>query len=176
MRTRYAIPGDSAALATIQITSYRTAYAAVMPASYLEQFSHVEESQDWYELLTNATTDLLYVAELDDHQVVGYALGRHGPIVGYSYTSELVALHVLPTFHRRGIGRQLFAAIVTAMRQHGADSLLLWTLAANPLRQWYERLGGQFVAEQLLDIDGVDVIEVAYGWPDIDQLCMSLIT
>ena len=174
MHIRHAIPADSSALASIQITSYRTAYANILPDPYLAQFSHEEETQDWRNLLAHPANNLVYVAEQDSGLVVGYALGRAGPVAGYPYMSELVALHVLPTFQRRGIGRRLFAAVASDLRRHGATSLLLWTLAANPIRHWYERLEGQYVTEKSRTFDRASVTSVAYEWPDIDQLYTAL--
>jgi hypothetical protein len=43
---------------------------------------------------------------------------------------------------------------------------LLWVLAENPSRKFYERLGGQLVYEKTVTIGGVPLIEVAYGWRD----------
>lgn len=173
MQIRYAVPGDSAALANIQIMSYRTAYAGILPDPYLAHFTHEEETADWQHLLTNPTKDILYVAE-GRNELVGYALGRPNVMTNERDIGELVALHVLPDFQRSGIGRQLFLAITNNLRLRGSVALILWTLAANPVRRWYEQLDGQLAGEQHLDIDGVEVIEVAYKWPNIDELCTYL--
>jgi ribosomal protein S18 acetylase RimI-like enzyme len=34
-------------------------------------------------------------------------------------------------------------------------------------RAFYEKLGGQLLAERPLDFDGTPVWEVGYGWPDV---------
>jgi hypothetical protein len=48
--------------------------------------------------------------------------------------------------------------------------MMLWTLQGNPVRQWYERLGGALIGEQSFEVDDWEVTEVAYGWPDIAAL------
>jgi hypothetical protein len=45
-------------------------------------------------------------------------------------------------------------------------SLLVWVLATNPARKFYERLGGQLVYETPTTIAGASLIEVGYGWMD----------
>jgi hypothetical protein len=43
-------------------------------------------------------------------------------------------------------------------------------LKANPARGFYERMGGVLVAEQDIEIGGVMLPEVAYGWKDVSSL------
>ena len=49
--------------------------------------------------------------------------------------------------------------------------MLLWVLEANaPARTFYEDLGGRVVREQPIDVGGVTLTEVAYGWPHLNVL------
>ena len=43
-------------------------------------------------------------------------------------------------------------------------------LAENPARKFYERLGGQPVYEKPVTIGGMLLLEVAYGWQDVQTL------
>jgi hypothetical protein len=45
-------------------------------------------------------------------------------------------------------------------------SLLIWVMADNPSRLFYEALGGQRVRERREMTGGVEVMDVAYGWLD----------
>ena len=50
-------------------------------------------------------------------------------------------------------------------------AVLIWVLAANaPARAFYEALGGRYLREQQIEIGGVALPEVAYGWPDAAAL------
>lgn len=75
MPIRPAIPADSAALARIQVDSYRAAYAGILPADYLAAFSYEDQTQDWRDLLSadvpDEERDLLYVAVDAAGEVVG---------------------------------------------------------------------------------------------------------
>ena len=50
-------------------------------------------------------------------------------------------------------------------RRYGAA--LVWVLAANPARFFYETLGGRRVAEQQERLWGTQLPEYAYHWPDL---------
>jgi ribosomal protein S18 acetylase RimI-like enzyme len=183
MSIRPATARDAAALAHIQVHSYRTAYAGLMPADYLAHFSLEEQEQDWRDLLAEPTGDILLVAETSDGEIAGYALGRPGPVevpalqAGRelpegAYDAELVSLHVRRALHKRGIGRALVRAMAKALHEQGCTSLALFVLVGNPASAFYERLGGQRVGEKrwlMADFD-VKVVEAAYGWPKIAAL------
>ena len=47
---------------------------------------------------------------------------------------------------------------------------MLWVLRDNPSRGFYEALGGRVVGEKMQEIGGVAVVEVAYGWDDVERL------
>lgn len=167
---RQAQAADSAGIARVQVDSYRTAYAGLLPAEYLANFSYAEQEQDWRDWPTSHPEDLLYVA-VDGGEVVGYALGRLGACSIAPYDSELLALHVRASHRRRGLGRQLMRAVVAQFARQGCAAMLLWVLAGNPARGFYERLGGQLSGEQTAELgEDITAVEVAYGWPDLKAL------
>ena len=175
MNIRPATARDAAALAHIQVNSYRTAYAGLMPADYLAHFSLEEQEQDWLDLLAESAGDILLVAETGDGEIAGYALGRSGPVEELpegAYDAELVSLHVRRALQKQGIGRALVRATARALREQGCTSLALFVLAGNPACGFYERLGGQRVGEKRWTMDDFDfeVVEAAYGWPKIAAL------
>lgn len=175
MKIREAHLGDCAGIAHVQVDSYQTAYAGILPPEYLAHFSYEEQEQDWRDLLSADRHALLYVAENDSGEIVGYALARAHGDQDTDYDSELAALHVRRTFQRQGIGTRLIAAVAERLKQQGCRSLMLWVLDKNPARSFYERLGGQRFGEKPWRIEelGLDTIEVAYGWPDITRLLRS---
>ena len=83
---------------------------------------------------------------------------------------ELYALYVHPDYFRRGIGTQLAQTVARRLVQDGMPSMLVWVLAQNPARKFYESLGGQYLYDKTVTIGGAELIEVAYGWQDIHAL------
>ena len=155
---------DAAALARIQVDSYRSAYAGIFPQEYLDQFSYDDQEVDWIELLTSASPDVILVAEAGDAQPAGYAVGRTQASYDAPYDSELVSLHVRRSLHHRGIGRRLVSATADSLAARGCTTMMLWVLEANPARAFYQRLGAVL-------LDGrkrmINAYEVALGWPDL---------
>lgn len=170
VKIRRARVQDSAALAQIQVDSYRTSYAGILPRAYLDHFTFDEQEQDWRDLLSSGCDDLLYVAENGAGEIGGYALGRPGPSEIPPYDGELVALHVRHSFQGQGIGRQLIAAVASELQQGGSTALMLWVLEGNRAQSLYEVLGGRVIGEKDWggnEAFGTQVKEVAYGWPDL---------
>lgn len=160
---------DCRGIAQVQVDSYRTAYAGIFPPSYLDRISYEEQAGDWQSLLSEPTGDILLAATLDE-QVVGYVLARAHPDIYPGFDAEIVAIHVRQSHQRKGIGRALLTAAVEKMADQGCASVMLWALEGNPIRRWYERLGGQRLGEKRFQVDGWEIVEVAYGWGRISAL------
>jgi GNAT superfamily N-acetyltransferase len=172
MEIRQAYKNDSAAIAKVQVESYRTAYKDIFPPAYLEHFTYQEQEQDWYELLSSDYHEVLYVA-LVNEKIIAYALSTCNEDEDFSFESELVALPVLEKQQRKGIGRALFAAVARSLQALGNNSLFLWVAAKNRARAFYDKLGGELVAEKPWvnnSYFGTNIFEIAYGWHDIRSL------
>jgi len=48
--------------------------------------------------------------------------------------------------------------------------MLVWVLAENPNRRFYESLGGRFLRSTTITLGGADLEEWAYGWDDLRGL------
>ncbi len=75
MRIRLATSGDAAGLAHVQITSYRTAYASFLPASWLRQFSLEEQTQDWCDLVSADNNEIIYIAVIQSYEELFFLVG-----------------------------------------------------------------------------------------------------
>lgn len=167
---RRALPEDCPGIAKTQVDNYRTAYAGLFPTAYLEHFTYAEEEQDWRQLLASNTDDILLVAISQEKEVVGYVLARVKPDIFPGYDSEIVALHVRPSFQGQGIGKALLSQATKNLMARACHSVMLWTLKDNPVRMWYEKLEGKLLDEKNYDVDDWVIGEVAYGWEDIARL------
>ncbi|HEY3313846.1 MAG TPA: GNAT family N-acetyltransferase [Bacillota bacterium] len=66
-------------------------------------------------------------------------------------------------------GRRLVAAVVGELTAGGFRSMLVWVLADNPFRRFYESLGGTYLRSQKMEIGGARLNEVAYAWTDLQE-------
>lgn len=168
---RLAAASDCRELAEVQVASYRAAYAGAFPPAYLDLFSIDEQERDWLDWLHKNADDVLLVAVDEAGRVLGYVLAQAAPEIRPGYDAEIMALHVRREQQGQGVGGALLRAAATALQGCGSRSVMLWTLAGNPVRCWYERLGGRLIAEKSYLVDDWEVVEVGYGWPDVAALC-----
>jgi GNAT superfamily N-acetyltransferase len=162
---------DAAAIARVHVDSWRTTYVGIVPTEHLAGLSYDQREQEWRGTLSVPTElEFVYVAQDTTGNVIGFAWG--GPERGGhdAYKGELFAIYLLDEHQRQGVGKQLLFRVAKRFLQQGIQSMLVWVLADNPSRRFYETLGGQLVSEQKITIGGVDLLEVAYGWPDISYL------
>lgn len=159
---RRARVADAAPIAQVHVQSWRESYRGLVPESYLEQLSVAAHERQWRRSFAAGTW--AFVAEWEQ-RVVGFASGglsrAHRDISG-----ELHLLYVLRARHRHGIGRALFDACHYELARCGHRGMLVWVLADNSARRFYERLGGEPAGESSVSIAGAKLREVAYAWRD----------
>ena len=168
VHVRHPVEQDAAGIARVHVASWRTTYRGIVPADYLAGLSAEQREEFWIRVLTNPEAErVVLVAEDESGQIVGFASGGPERTGDPVYQGELYAIYLLATHQRRGIGRQLFQAVVEKLAEAGLTSMLLWVLADNPSRTVYDRLGGEPVRTQRIEIGGATLEEVAYGWRDM---------
>ena len=158
-------------LARIQVDSYRSAYAGLLPRSYLDCFNYQEQEQDWQDFFTTHSPDALFVAETESGLLAGYALVRMEKSPDGRFDGEVAALHIRRDYQHQSFGRQLMAEAACWIQSQGGKSLFLTVLEGNPARQFYEKLGGVLQPDtRSFWIDDFEAIEVIYGWEDLNHL------
>jgi GNAT superfamily N-acetyltransferase len=159
---RRASQGDAAAIARVHVRSWRESYRGLVPDGYLAQLSLAGHERHWRQ--TFASGGWAFVAEWEQ-RIVGFASGGLSR-ARRDITGELYVLYVLRASHGRGVGRALFDACHYELGRCGHRGLLVWVLAENPARGFYERLGGELSGESMVNLAGAQLREVAYLWRD----------
>ena len=168
MLIREAHAVDAAAIARVHVDSWRTTYAGILPSDFLASLSYEEREQSWSRALSAPSRrSFICVAEAEEGRIVGFASGGPEREGDPAYKGELYAIYVLAQCQRRGIGSRLTAAVVRRLVEQDIDSMLLWVLADNPSRGFYETLGARRIGEKPARVGGIEVIEVAYGWSNL---------
>lgn len=169
---RAATPDDARQIATVHVASWRTTYRGIVPDDLLAGLALEPRERYWGGIIANPeAAEFVYVAESASGEVIGFASG--GPERSehmQDFTSRLYAIYLLEGWQRGGIGRRLVLAVVGGLLARGHESMMLWVLADNPARGFYERLGGSVFAEQLETFGGVELRELAFGWSALQHL------
>ena len=92
---------------------------------------------------------------------------------GLQFAGEVYTLYVQQDHQGRGIGRRLLKRSLRALLGRGYPSALVWVLASNPARFFYQSMAGQRVGSRTEALWGVLVDEAAYGWRDIGAALQS---
>jgi GNAT superfamily N-acetyltransferase len=172
MLIRRAKPDDAHRIAWVHLESWKTTYPGIIPQSYIDGLKIENGLRNWQERLTQGDGPVVLVAE-DEAGIFGFAAGgaiMH-PVDGFD--GELGAIYLLATHQKQGAGAALVRRIASDLTERAFRSMAVWVLKANPSRGFYERMGGVQVAEQGIEIGGVTLPEVAYGWKDISALAQE---
>ena len=180
MRIRQARTADSDAIAAIYVDTWRDAYAGVLPDRVLVNMSRRRQAADWrhalshqsggHQILVAEAGEVSEAGEAREAGEVGIAgFGSCGPArdTGLAYLGEVFTLYVDPVHQGQGIGKALLAALFQALIRQGMASAVIWVLADNPARFFYEAHGGRLVGTRDERLWGTDLREIAYGWDDL---------
>ena len=166
-RVRPARPEDARPIAEVHVAVWRTTYRGLVPDSLLQDVDLAQREARWRHRLTDPGSWPTHVAERIDGRLVGFATGGLDRDGALPYASELGAIYILQAFQRQGIGRALVRRIVEDVTAQGARSMIVWVLADNPYRAFYESLGAHRVGRRQAAHGGRMLEEVAYGWEEL---------
>ena len=165
---RAGAPEDAAAIAHVQVSSWRTTYPGIVPDAYLAELDEERFRQHWRQHLS-AGEFLLFVAE-DAHGVFGFITGGKLREAIEAYDAELYAIYLLADRQAHGAGRALTLTLAASLRAAGFTSVIVWALEQNPAVGFYRRLGATPVLRKTIQIGGADLPDLALGWPDLHLL------
>jgi len=172
---RRARRSDAAAIGRVHVETWRSSYAGLLPDAMLVRMSDARQSAWWSRALSDPRESRgIFVADDEEMGVVGF--GSCGPVrehpEGLDGTErrigEVYTLYVEPDFQNQGLGRRLLDAMFRQLHADGHDTAVLWMLAENPTRFFYEGLGGAVVGHRVDRMAGIEVEEVAYAWRDLE--------
>jgi len=175
VNVRKAWPQDAAAIAHIQVDTWRSTYRGMVPDKHLDDMSYGRSQKNWEERISNPDgRNTVFVAEDDGGSVVGFAACGAARDDARDYESELYAIYVDQNVQRRGLGRRLVLSVAQDLKARGFDSMLIWVLADNQYRRFYESIGGTQVRKREVAVGGKTLPELGYGWRGMDALIARL--
>jgi len=162
---------DAENIARVHVQSWRESYRGIVPGDFLKNLSLERRILQWQNSLSNVQSEYhrAFVAETGG-EIAGFANHGRERESDPAYAGELYAIYILQSTHRKGVGRALVGAAARDLLGCKLTSMLVWVLADNPARGFYERLGGRYLRQKPIEIGGIDLFEAAYGWDDIRVL------
>src|SRR3989442_3871873 len=125
---------DAPEIARVQVETWRTAYADLLPETVLDAATVERASSEWSAAVGSApTVDHRVLVAQEQRWLVGFAAfgpaepdPDDAPADRAGRTGQVHALLVEPRWGRRGHGSRLLAATVEGMRAAGMTRALVW--------------------------------------------------
>ena len=168
MTIRKAVSTDARELAVVHVDSWRSTYRGIVSDDFLESMSYDDREARWRGTLdalgAGNAKRVVFVAEDHDGRIVGFAMGGPHRDPDPEYSGELYAIYLLAEHQGKGLGRALVKSVAHGLAAQGFQSMLVWVLAQNPSRYFYERLGGVHIRSKQAEIGSQSLPELAFGW------------
>ncbi|MGI0130121.1 MAG: GNAT family N-acetyltransferase [Thermoplasmata archaeon] len=172
-RVRPAVPEDLTGMARVHVETWKTTYREMVPDDRLDALTVEGDIAGGFgRWLRSPPEDVAqFVAERGPEGIVGFALGGPNREPDPAFLGELGAIYVRKSQQGRGVGRALVGAVARHLVRIERPSTIVWVLAQNPYRRFYERLGGIHVRERIGQSRLAGAVpEVSYGWTDVRGL------
>jgi ribosomal protein S18 acetylase RimI-like enzyme len=159
---RPAVITDAPAIADVHVSTWRDAYAGIVPAEILAGLDAGERAAFWRDVLEQEHSVLVCV---DEGKVFGFCslIPSRDEDAAERSTAEIASLYVRAASWRRGVGSALCASAFDLAQAAGFSAVTLWVLAENrAARGFYEKVG--------FEPDGATKVESAAGGPLLQEL------
>jgi len=160
---------DAAGIAKVYVDGWRTTYPGIVSDEYLANMSYEKYTDHWSRILS-ISDGFLYVAEDEPGNVVGFIWGGPEHNGDSIYKGELHAIYILKSHQGLGLGRSLTRVLAEKLLEVGIDTMIVWVLAANSSKHFYESLGAKLVRTGPYEVDRKTLEDLGYGWTDIRVL------
>jgi len=171
---RRAVPDDLVGMAQVHVDAWKTTYRGMVSDERLDQLTVESDIAGGFgSMLKAPPPDVAqFVATIPPGEIVGFAMACPNREPDPEFTGELGAIYLRKAYQRQGIGTALVREAARHLRSTGRTSMIVWVLAQNPYRRFYERLGGTLVRTRTAPsrIAGGPLPEVGYGWKEIGPL------
>lgn len=143
MRVRSAKPADAAAIAAIEVLTWRQAYRGIVVDEFLETLTIESQHERWMRRLAAPEGSWVVVAQDESGGISGYlALARPGRDEDASTSAEVAALYVHPAHWREGIGGRLLRVALAELGRGDWQAVTVWVFEANARAlAFYESFG-----------------------------------
>jgi ribosomal protein S18 acetylase RimI-like enzyme len=157
---------DAEPIARVEVETWRSTYAGMLPDRVLLSMSERRQTASWASFLRQRPDDARVVCTAKG-AITGFGNCGAQRDSNVDFGGEVYTLYVLTDAQGQGAGRQLLLALFARLVATGYSSALVWVVRANPARYFYERLGGKQVMYRPIPVGGQPVEAVAYGWRDL---------
>jgi L-amino acid N-acyltransferase YncA len=167
LSVRQARAEDAARVARVYIESWQDTYAGILPNRLLCAMTQNGQTARWRAAIRARGRETVFVVEAGRAGVVGMTSFGPSRDSTLALDGELYTLYVDPAFYGCGAGRALMQGAFASLRKRGHRSCVIWAHAKNPVRFFYEAMGGKLMAQRTVQMMGDAVPENGFGWREL---------
>lgn len=157
---------DCPAVAKVQVRSWRESFAGIVPQTVTDRIT-VDVRTRAFEQRFQSDSYKMFVAEVAEHGIVGFADCGDPRLQIETFESELYAIFLLPEFQGAGVGRELFSRCLRTVADRGKSSMYLQAFEFSPYRPFYDKLAGRVAGKRPIEIEGTTFNSVVYVWENL---------
>lgn len=171
---RPAVLADAETTARLNFDTWETSFRGLVPDEWMNKRNIDQHIALFRKQFSEFGYAGMHIAE-QDGKVIGFSDGGATRAKSLPFDAELYAIYVLKEYQGKGVGQTLFQAVAKKAIKDGFHSMVVKTFSTSPYRRFYEKLGGQIVADYQKDWEGggVKIPLVAFGWTDLAALKAS---
>ncbi|MEL0110261.1 MAG: GNAT family N-acetyltransferase [Rickettsiales bacterium] len=166
IKIRAAREQDTEAIAHLYVYTWRTTYAGLLPDHVLIGMKP-ERFMFFFARALKHRSENILVCEDNTNTIVAMGSAGVNRDRGSKFAGEVYTLYVSPDHQNTGIGERMLAKLFQILARDGCSSAVVWVLALNPSRFFYEAVGGSLVGDRDEQLWGTTLKEFGYGWDDL---------
>ena len=168
-QVRAAKLSDAMAVAKVDVETWRSTYAGLLPDHLLIGLTERQRVAVWTRFISRRPEDTTVAVDAKG-LVIGFGSCGAQRDLDVPFMGEVFTLYVHPDQQGAGVGRSLLLALFGRLIRCGLYSSVIWVLKDNPARFFYERVGGKIHARRSITMGSVSVEAFAYGWSDLSEV------
>ncbi len=155
---RLANTDDANSITRINIDTWRSNYAGIVPDEHLNSLSYNVEA---YQRTINNPNNVVYVAEYNE-VIVGYICSGIDTAPDAASPCKLRMTYVRKEYQNQGIGKKLFLKTSEHLHKSGHNTLSVNTFTEADSNFFYSSLGGNICKKTVENIGGKDIDTITY--------------
>jgi L-amino acid N-acyltransferase YncA len=176
MEIRKATKDDAKGIAKVHVKSWQETYQGIVMQDYLDSLKMEDREPLWEKSLSeSADSSPVFVAVNSEGEIVGFASFGKERTGKFEADGELYAIYILKEYQRGKLGLRMLQAGLEEIQKLKYQSMLVWVLADNESRKFYESLNPQKAGEEVVEIAGREYLEFAYAWKELNILQQTVI-
>lgn len=150
---------DLRIISNIHVDTWRNSYKGILSNNFLANLSYDKQLEKWLNRLiyNNNNNEFMYLIEYNS-EIVGFSSAN----ITDSYDGYINTIYIKNEYQKKGLGKKLFLFIKRKLNELGARRIFLWCFEENKNKNFYLKLNGRIVNQQIVNLDNKSIREIQF--------------